>query len=76
MEEYLALTEGRPRREQVDLARSTKIVKPKRKGTPLKGMKSALKKANSMARKKNGSFKKGWDQARVMSTAHKIRRRG
>mgnify|MGYP003132730856 CR=1 FL=1 len=48
----------------------------KRAGTALKGMKSALKKANSMARKKNGSFKKGWDQAKVMRKAHQIRRRG
>ena len=38
-------------------------------------MKAALKKANSMARKKNGSFKKGWDQRKVMKKAHAIRRR-
>ncbi len=50
--------------------------KPKRKGTPLKGMASALKKANAQARKKNGSFKKGWTQAKVMKRAHQIRRRG
>ena len=47
----------------------------KRAGTALKGMKSALKKANAKARKKNGSFKKGWTQARVMKEAHRIRRR-
>lgn len=47
----------------------------KRKGTPLKGMAAALKKANAMARKKDGSFKKGWSQAKVMSKAHKLRRR-
>jgi len=39
------------------------------------GMGPALKKANAKARKKNGSFKKGYDQARVMREAHKIRRR-
>lgn len=56
----------------------TKLQRPskkKRKGTPLKGMKSALKKANSMARKKNGSFKKGWTQAKVMKKAHQLRRK-
>jgi hypothetical protein len=47
----------------------------KRTGVALKGMKSALKKANAKARKKNGSFKKGWTQARVMKEAHRIRRR-
>jgi len=48
----------------------------KRVGKAVKGMKSALKQANAKARLKNGSFRKGWDQARVMRTAHKIRRRG
>ena len=51
------------------------FVKPKRKGTPLRGMAAALKKANAKARKKNGDFKKGWNQARVMKEAHRIRRR-
>ena len=44
-------------------------------GTALKGMSAALKKANKMARKKNGDFKKGWNQKKVMKTAHRIRRR-
>ncbi len=48
----------------------------KRAGTALKGMAAALKKANAQARKKNGSFKKGWTQAKVMKRAHQIRRRG
>ena len=51
------------------------VKKKKRKGTPLKGMRSALKKANKMARKKDRSFKKGWNQAKVMKKAHQIRRR-
>ena len=45
-------------------------------GKAVKGMAAALKKANAKARKKNGSFKKGYDQARVMRMAHQIRRRG
>jgi len=40
-----------------------------------KKLSKALKEANKKARKKNGSFKKGWDQRRVMSTAQKIARR-
>ena len=51
-------------------------VKAKRTaGRTAKGMKEALKKANAKARKKDGSFKKGYDQARVMREAHKIRRK-
>jgi predicted NAD-dependent protein-ADP-ribosyltransferase YbiA (DUF1768 family) len=38
-------------------------------------MARALGKANAMGRKKNGGLKKGWDQAKIMSTAHKLRRK-
>jgi predicted nucleotide-binding protein (sugar kinase/HSP70/actin superfamily) len=31
-----------------------------------------LKEANKKARKKNGSFKKGWSQSRVMKEAHRL----
>ena len=37
-------------------------------------MSTYLKEANAKARKKNGSFKKGWDQRRVMREAHRLRR--
>ncbi len=47
----------------------------RRAGKAVKGMAAALRKANKMARKKNGDFKKGWNQAKVMKTAHRIRRR-
>jgi len=47
----------------------------RRAGKAAKGMAKALRKANSMARKKNGDFKKGWNQSKVMKTAHRIRRR-
>jgi hypothetical protein len=48
--------------------------KKKRVGKKDPKMARALRKANAKARKKNGSFKKGYDQARVMREAHKIRR--
>ena len=35
----------------------------------------ALKTVNGRARKKNGSFKKGWTQGRVMREAHKLVRK-
>lgn len=44
-------------------------------GRAVKGMKSALKEAHARAKKKNGEYRKGWDQSRMMSYAHKIRRR-
>ena len=34
-----------------------------------------LKKERAKATKKNGDFKKGWTQQRVMKTAHRIRRK-
>lgn len=40
----------------------------------LSGMSAALKKANKIARKKNGDFRKGYNQKRVMQMAHKFRR--
>ena len=46
----------------------------RRRGRTAKGMGAALKEANKRARKKNGEFRKGYDQKRVMQMAHKIRR--
>jgi hypothetical protein len=53
---------------------------PKRKRTRTKSkrdgkMSRALKTVNKRAKKKNGDFKKGWDQSRVMKEAHKLARR-
>ena len=81
VEEYLQLIEmtaanvQRVGKAARTIQRETRPARRKA-GKALKGMKSALKKANAKARLKDGSFRKGWDQARVMSTAHKIRRRG
>ena len=38
-------------------------------------MAKALKEANVKAKKKNGDFKKGWDQSRLMSEAHRLKRK-
>ena len=53
---------------------------PKRKRTRTKSkrdgrMSRALKEVNKRAKKKNGDFKKGWNQSRVMRTAHDMVRR-
>lgn len=40
-----------------------------------KRMKRALLEVNRSARLKNGSFRKGWDQAKVMKKAHKLARK-
>ncbi len=88
VEEYLAILEelqvsigsqalasvmGAKRGRRV--AKAGASIQRKATGTALRGMSAALKKANKMARKKNGDFKKGWNQRRVMQTAHRIRRR-
>jgi hypothetical protein len=80
VEEYLDLLERTATNvKRVGRAARTiqKETRPARKraGKAVKGMAAALRKANKMARKKNGSFKKGYDQARVMRMAHKIRRK-
>lgn len=88
VEEYLDLIEGTQTsvgtraltpvlgaRSAKKVARTGAKVQRKASGTALKGMASALRKANKMARKKNGDFKKGWTQRRVMQTAHRIRRK-
>ena len=89
VEEYLSLIEGaqtvvgtaaltpavgRPAAKAV--ARTGAKIQRKASGTALKGMSSALKKANEMGRKKDKSFKKGWNQQKIMKKAHQIRKRG
>ena len=56
-------------------AKKTAVKAKRAVGKTAKGMKDALKKANAKARKKDGSFRKGYDQARVMREAHKLRRK-
>tara|TARA_Y100001951_G_scaffold101874_1_gene107567 strand:- start:1031 stop:1285 length:255 start_codon:yes stop_codon:yes gene_type:complete len=79
VEEYLRLVERtadnvkRVGKAARTISRETKPVR-KKAGKALKGMKSALEKANAMARKKNGDFKKGWNQSKLMAKAHKIRK--
>ncbi len=81
VEEYLQLLEKtadnvkRVGKAAKTIRRETRPAR-KKAGKAVKGMAAALKKANAKARKKNGSFKKGYDQARVMRMAHQIRRRG
>ncbi len=80
VEEYLQLIERtasngqRVGKAARTIKRETRPVRRKA-GKAVHGMAAALKKANAKARKKNGSFKKGWSQARVMKEAHRIRRK-
>lgn len=43
--------------------------------TNRRAMSAALKEVTAKARKKDGTFRKGWDQKRVMREAHKCRRK-
>jgi hypothetical protein len=58
----------------VDKGIKRKIVGTARKKVQ-KQQASALREANKKARKKNGQFRAGWDQARLMRYAHKLRKR-
>ena len=49
--------------------------KPKRVGKKDPKMARALRKANSMGRKKSGGYKKGWSQGKIMKKAHQLRRK-
>lgn len=72
LEEYLELTRSNslPPRAKVSKAK-------KRQGKPNPKLARALKEANKKARKKDGSFKKGYSQSRVMKMAHaSLKRKG
>ena len=79
MEEYNALVRGVvPASVQASRDKTRRMqgaINKKRAGKAAPGMSRAMKKANDKARKKDGSFRKGWDQSRMMSYAHKIRRK-
>ena len=72
-EEYAELLAAASRSAPTSSSPST-TKRRSRKGRTAKGMGAALRKANKKARKKNGEFRKGYDQRRVMQMAHKIRR--
>ena len=48
--------------------------KTRKKTKDDKMMSKALEQANKEARKKNGQLRKGYDQARIMKRAHKLKR--
>ena len=50
----------------------TKKARKPRKKDPK--MARALEEANRKGRTSKGNFRKGWDQARIMRTAHKIKK--
>ena len=52
--------------------------KPRVKKSPRRKdpkMSKAMKKAHSMAKKKDGSYKKGWSKGKMMATAHKLKKK-
>jgi len=74
MAEYLSLIgESSPSMERaVKTPSKTVAAKSKRKGKPNPKLSKALKVSNAKARKKNGDFKKGYNQSRVMKEAHRM----
>jgi len=75
MEEYNALLRLQSSERESEGSRLSNRRSKKRKGKAPSGMSRAMKRASDKARKKDGSFRKGWDQSRLMSYAHKIRRK-
>jgi len=74
IEEYLALVGPSPSPSLRETGKSP-APKRKRKGKPDPKMARALRKANSMGRKKSGGFRKGWSQGKIMRKAHQLRRK-
>ncbi len=83
-EEYMALMRlitSERESEGASLAlREDSITKPKRRRSKKqraadKKSSAAFKKANELGRKKNGDFKKGYDQARIASTAQRLKKK-
>ncbi len=74
MEEYLQLV---GKSADIPSKRDTKRKSTARKRVGKKDpkMARALRKANSMGRKKSGGFKKGWSQGKIMKKAHQLRRK-
>ncbi len=77
LEEYLSLL-GETRQPDLRVPKSRKpgtAFQKKRVGKKDPKMARALRKANSMGRKKSGGYKKGWSQGKIMSKAHQLRRK-
>jgi len=73
LEEYLELAGGIMKKEGSSRNVTEKIAKRVGKKDPK--MARALRKANQIGRKKNGGYKKGYSQARIMKKAHQLRRK-
>jgi len=64
-------TQGKRRKKAATKASGPK--KRTRKKDPK--MKAAMKKAHKAAKRKDGTFRKGWDQSKLMKHAHKLKKR-
>jgi len=73
IEEYLELAGGIMKKEGSSRNVTKKIAKRVGKKDPK--MARALRKANTMGRKKSGGYKKGWNQGKIMRKAHQLRRK-
>ena len=54
---------------------AVKTKRTRRKTKTDRTMSSCLKQANARGKLKNGKFRKGWDQSRIMTYAHKLCRK-
>lgn len=81
IDEYMALRRLiESERESEGAQEQAKATKPKRKRSRKqraadKKSSEAFKRANELGRKKDGSFKKGYDQARIASTAQRLKKK-
>ena len=83
-EEYMALmrlvtsereSEGASLAQREDSITSPKRRRSRKQRASDKKSSEAFKKANETGRKKDGSFKKGYDQARIASLAQRLKKK-
>jgi len=83
-DEYMALmrlitlereSEGSSLAEREESITTPKRRRSKKQRAADKKSSLAFQKANEMGRKKDGSFKKGYDQARIASTAQRLKKK-
>ena len=78
MEEYQALLRLQTSERESEGSRisNRRRSRPKKRaGKKDPKMARALRKANAMGRKKDKSFRKGWNQSKIMRKAHQLRRK-
>lgn len=71
-----SVSSSTPKKRAASRGKSKPSSPPSRnKGRKDPKMAKAMKQAHKAAKRKDGTFRKGWDRSRMMSHAHKLKKR-